>query len=203
MSLQKLALPLTLSILCFGCQSRSLGMRLSYGHSSLGQSEPIAAPVSVPILTTSLKAAIEEVRVMRIKIERDDGIHPKEYKEDLIDLDNIVDQAYGDPKTLASVKSLADGHKLTLKFVQCDRAGGYNEMLQCRDNVLKKLFVKYPEFAAAAQDAVEGEELSYISAGLDRDAVLQAIWLEIAKDTDKLLVAVNMEPTLAANPSQQ
>ena len=203
MSLQKLALPLTLSILCFGCQSRSLGMRLSYGHSSLGRSEPIAEPVSVPILTTSLKAAIEEVRVMRIKIERDDGINPKEYKEDLIDLENIVNKVYGDPKTVTSVKSVVDGHQLALKFVQCDRVGGYNEMLQCRDNVLKKLFVKYPEFAAAAQDAIEGEELSYISAGLDRDAVLQAIWLEIAKDTDKLLVAVNMEPTLAANPSQQ
>lgn len=202
MSLQKLALPLTLSILCFGCQARSLGMRLSYGHSSLDRSEPIAEPVSVPILTTSLKAAIEEVRVMRIKIERDDGINPKEYKEDLIDLENIVDKTYGDPKTVASVKSLLDGHKLALKFVQCDRVGGYNEMLQCRDQVLKKLFVKYPEFAAAAQEAIEGEELSYISAGLDRDAVLQAIWLEIAKDTDKLLVAVNMEPTLAANPPQ-
>lgn len=140
---------------------------------------------------------------MRIKIERDDGINPKEYKEDLIDLENIVDKVYGDPKTVASVKSVVDGHQLALKFMQCDRAGGYNEMLQCRDNVLKKLFVKYPEFAAAAQDAIEGEELSYVSAGLDRDAVLQAIWLEIAKDTDKLLVAVNMEPTLAANPSQQ
>ena len=203
MSLQKLALPLTLSILCFGCQTRSLGMRLSYGHKSWARSEQIAEPVSVPILTTSLKAAIEEVRVMRIKIERDDGINPKEYKEDLIDLENIVDQVYGDPKTVASVKSVVDGHKLALKFMQCDRAGGYNEMLQCRDNVLKKLFVKYPEFAAAVQDAVEGEQLSYVSAGLDRDAVLQAIWLEIAKDTDKLLVAVNMEPTLAANPSQQ
>jgi hypothetical protein len=203
MSLQKLALPLTLSILCFGYHARSLGMRLSYESASWERSEPIAEPVSVPILTTSLKAAIEEVRVMRIKIERDDGINPKEYKEDLIDLENIVDKVYGDPKTVASVKSVVDGHKLALKFMQCDRAGGYNEMLQCRDNVLKKLFVKYPEFAAAAQDAVEGEELSYVSAGLDRDAVLQAIWLEIAKDTDKLLVAVNMEPTLAANPSQQ
>lgn len=202
MSLQKLALPLTLSILCFGCQTRSLGMRLSYGNSSLGQSEPIAASVSVPILTTSLKAAIEEVRVMRIKIERDDGINPKEYKEDLIDLENIVDKTYGDPKTVAAVKSVVDGHQLALKFMQCDRAGGYNKMLQCRDTVLKKLFVKYPEFAAAVKDAIAGEELSYISAGLDRDAVLQAIWLEIAKDTDKLLVAVNMEPTLAANPSQ-
>lgn len=202
MSLQKLALPLTLSILCFGCQARSLGMRLSYGTASWERSEQIAEPVSVPILTTSLKAAIEEVRVMRIKIERDDGINPKEYKEDLIDLENIVDQVYGDPKTVASVKSVVDGHKLALKFMQCDRAGGYNEMLQCRDNVLKKLFVKYPEFAAAAQDAVEGEELSYLSAGLDRDAVLQAIWLEIAKDTDALLAAVNMEAKLASNPSQ-
>lgn len=184
--MQKLALALTLSLVCLGCR-----VRISKARSQHAQ-----AVKPQPILTTSLKAAIEEVKVMKIKIERDQGINPKEYDEDLTDLENVVDKAYGDSKTVAAVKSVVEGHELALKFLKCDRVEGYNEMLQCRDNVLKKLFVKYPEFAAAVKEAIAGEELSYISAGLDKEGVLQAIWQETAKDTDSLLIEVN----IASNP---
>ncbi len=199
MSLQKLALPITLSVLCIGYYFHASGARLYFGKASLAQSKQLAVPVSQPILTAPLKAAIEEVRVMKIKIERDNGINPKEYGEDLSDLENIVDKAYGDRKSVAAVKSVVEGHELALKFLKCDRVEGYDEMHQCRDKALKKLFVKYPELAAAVQDAVEGEELQYISAGLDKDAVLQAIWQEIGKETDALLQGLNLEQTLEAS----
>ncbi|HEY9610429.1 hypothetical protein [Allocoleopsis sp.] len=202
MSLQKLALPLTVSVLCIGYYFRCSGARLYYGTASLAQSKELAVPVSQPILTAPLKAAIEEVRVMKIKIERDNGINLKEYGEDLSDLENIIDKVYGDPKTVTAVKSVVEGHKLALKFLKCDRVEGYDEMHQCRDQVLKKLFVKYPDLAAAVQEAVEGEKLPYLSAGLDKDAVLQAIWQEIAKDTDTLLQRLNLEPTLEASKPQ-
>lgn len=184
--MQKLALVLTLSLVCFGCRVRISKARSQHSQAAKPQ----------PILTTSLKAAIEEVRVMKVKIERDQGINPKEYDEDLTDLKNVVDKAYGDSKTVATVQSVVEGHELALKFLKCDRVEGYNEMLQCRDKVLKKLFVKYPEFAAAVKEAIAEEELSYISAGLDKDGVLQAVWQETAKDTDSLLIEVN----IASNP---
>lgn len=187
MQLQKLAIFLTLSFLCFGCKIRISKVR----------AQQTSAVNPAPFLNTPLKAALEEVNTLKVKIERDGGIHPKEYSEDIADLENIVDQAYGDPKTLKAVKSVLEGHQLSLQFVQCDRISGYDELHQCQDKVLKKVFVKYPEFAAAVEAAVEGENLPYISAGLDRDAVLQAIWHEIGQDTDAVVVAVNP----ASNPN--
>ncbi len=191
MNTQKLALALTLSVLCFGCRVRFAKSREQNPQATKPQ----------PILTTSLKAAVEEVRVMKVKIERDKGVNAKEYDEDLTDLENMVANVYGDPKTVTAVKSVVEGHKLALQFLKCDRVDGYDEMLQCRDKVLKKLFVKYPDFAAAAKAAVEGEELSYISAGLDKDGVLEAIWQETGKDTDELLLAIN--PVQIAIDSRQ
>ncbi len=191
MEIKKLALTLTLFVLCVGCR-----VRLKRSHATHA-----AASLPQPILTTALQSAIQEVDVMKVKIARDGGIHPKEYSEDIADLVNIVDQAYGDSKTLEAVKSVVEGHKLALQFMQCDRMGGFDEMHQCRDEILKKLFVKYPDFAAAAKAAVEGEELPYISAGLDKEAVLEAIWQETGKDTDAVLVAVN--PESQAQATQQ
>jgi len=140
---------------------------------------------------------------MKVKIQRDNGINPKEYDEDLIDLGNMVNNAYGDSKTLTAVKSVVEGHALALQFLQCDRVEGYDDMHQCRDQVLKKLFVKYPELAAAVKEAVKGEQLPYISAGLDKDAVLQAIWQETGKDTDAILLAFKLEPNPKESQPQQ
>lgn len=180
MKTNKLALAVTLSILCLGCRVRISKARV--------QNPP--APKPQPILTTSLKSAIEEVKTMKVKIERDQGINLKEYDEDMTDLRNLVNQTYGDRDTVASVKSVVEGHDLALTLLQCDRTQGYDDLHQCRDKALKKIFAKYPDLAAAAQEALAGEQLSYISEGLDKEAVLQAIWQEIAKDTDIMYSSV-------------
>ena len=129
---------------------------------------------------------------MQIKITR--GISLKEYREDITDLVNIADKAYGDPNALAIMKSALEGHKLAIQLWQCDRVTGYEELHQCQDKVLKGVFNKYPDVKAQALAAVAGEKLSYISAGLDKDAVLQAIWEKTAQDTQKALQVISPPP---------
>jgi hypothetical protein len=191
MQLQKLASTLTIAILFIGCTSQL----------SQEKDRQITTDISQPKISTPLKAAIEELRVLRIKIEGQGGINPKEYGEDLDDLVNIVDKAYGNPKALKAVKSAVEGHKLARKFWQCDRIIGYEELYECRDNVLKKVFAKYPDIAAQAHSAVESQNVSYISAGLDEEAVLQAIWQKTSEDTEVALQVVNPEPNLKQSPS--
>ncbi len=181
--LLKLALTLSTAALFIG--------RISYVVKA--KTGDTTAATLQPALTipTSLKAAIEELRVMQIKVEDETGINPKEYREDLDDLVNIVKNAYGNPEALAAVKSSVEGHKLAKAFWHCDRLEGYNELHQCRDKVLKSVFAKYPDIEAQAKSAVEGENLAFISAGLDKDAVLQAIWEKTGKDTTAALQSVN------------
>jgi hypothetical protein len=57
--------------------------------------------------------------------------------------------------------------------------------------VLKEVFAKYPDIKAQAMAAVAGENLSHISAGLDKDAVLQAIWIKTGEDTGVAVGVVN------------
>ena len=156
------------------------------------QYAPIVA--SQVIIPTALKAAVEELRVMRIKIEGEGGINQKEYGENLDNLINIVKNAYGDARTLAAVRSAVEGHKLARAFWQCNRIDGYDELYACRDKVLKDVFRRYPDIEAQAKAAVTGENLSSISAGLDEQAVLHAIWEKTAKDTATAVAASN--PTL-------
>jgi hypothetical protein len=129
---------------------------------------------------------------MQIKITR--GISLKEYREDITDLVNVAEKAYGDRKALAAMTSAIEGHKLALQFWQCDRLTGYEKLHQCQDKVLKGIFNKYPDLKAQALAAVEGEKLSYISAGLDKDAVLQALWQKTAQDTHRALQVVSPNP---------
>lgn len=126
-----------------------------------------------------------------MKIKIDEGINPKEYGEDLADLVPMVENSTGDAKVLAFVKSAVAGHQLAIQFLQCDRINGYDEMYQCRDNVLQGVFSKYPDIATNAKSAIVGENLSHISAGLDKDAVLQAIWEKTAIDTEAALKESN------------
>jgi hypothetical protein len=188
MQLLKLVLPLTTAALVFGQTSRVLEAR----------SKQTPAEIPQPTTSTPLNAAIEELRVMRIKIG--DSIHPKEYGEDVTDLVHVVEKAYGDPKALAAVKSAVEGHQLALEFWRCDRVNGYEEMHECRDKVLKDVFTKYPDIEEQAMAAVEGENLSYISAGLDKDEVMQAVWQKTSADTE---VAINaIAPSLAQKEPQ-
>jgi hypothetical protein len=87
-----------------------------------------------------------------------------------------------------------EGHQLALKFWECDRAVGYEELHQCQDEALKGVFAKYPDIEAQAKAAVAGENLPYISAGLDKDAMLQAIWDKTAQDTEAALQVINPPP---------
>lgn len=181
MQLQKLAFTLTIATLLIGCNVQ------------LPQEKEKVTATEMPtvIVSTPLKSAIEELRVMKIKVESKEGVNQKEYGEDLEDLVNIVDKAYGDAKALAAVKSAVAGHKLAYQFAKCNAVEGYDELYQCRDQVLKNVFLKYPDLAAQAKSAVEGKEVSYISAGLEEESVLQAIWQKTGMDTDTALQIVN------------
>lgn len=181
--LLKLTLPLATTSLLVGCKALS----------PQAQSKQTSEKTAQPILTTQLKAAIEDLRVLKIKVTG--GISQKEYGEDLADLTDIVNKAYGDRQTLTVVQSAVKGHQLAIEFWRCDRAVGYDELYQCRDKVLKSVFTQYPDIAAQAKAAVVGENLPYISVGLDKDAVLQAIWAKTAEDTDKALQVYNPPPS--------
>lgn len=161
-------------------------------QSSLVYSGNTIAHNPSPAVSPRLKTAIEELRVIKIKLE--DGLNPKEYGEDVADLVPIVENAYGDANVLAIVKSAVEGHQLAVQFWQCDRISGYDELFQCRDQVLEQVFTKYPDMGTQAKAAIEGENLSYISAGLDENAVLQTIWEKTAIDTEAALQAVNPTP---------
>ncbi len=184
--LVKLALSLSMVNLLISCNVQS----------QKAQSKETLRKTSQPTLSTPLKAGVEELRVLRIKIQG--GVSQKEYGEDITDLVNVVDKAYGDPKVLAAVRAAVKGHQLAIAFWRCDRAVGYNELHQCQDKVLKQVFVKYPDIEAQAKAAVAGENLPYISAGLEQDAVMQAIWMEIGEDTEEVLQLANP----ASNPTK-
>lgn len=185
MQLQKLAFSLSIATILIGCDAQF----------PQNNEKMAATDVSQVIISTPLKSAIEELRVIKIKIESKEGINPKEYGEDLEDLVNIVDKAYGDPKALAAVKSAVEGHKLAYQFGRCNANEGYEELYQCRDKVLQNVFLKYPDLAAQAQSAVDSKNLAYISAGLEEESVLQAIWQKTGKDTETALEVAS--PTAA------
>jgi molybdate-binding protein len=98
------------------------------------------------------------------------------------------------------VKSAFRGHQLARKFWQCNHVEGYEELFQCRDQVLESVFVKYPDIAVQARSVAEDRNLSYISAGLDEQSVLQAIWQKTGKDTEAALQVVNPEPNPNSSP---
>lgn len=181
MQLQKLAFFLTIATSLIGCDARF----------AQEKEKATAADVSQVTISTPLSSAIEELRVIQIKIESKESINQKEYGEDLEDLVNIVDKAYGDPKALAAVKSAVEGHKLAYQFARCNAVDGYEELYQCRDKVLQNVFIKYPDLAAQAQSAVDSNNLTYISAGLEEVSVLQAIWQKTGKDTEIALEVIS------------
>lgn len=179
MQLIKLALTLATATLLYNNTSQIIQARVKHSPTK---------DIQRPILSPRLQAAVEDLRVMSIKV--DSGINLKQYGENITDLKNTVDNADGDAKTLAAVKSAVKGHKLALEFWQCDHTSGYDELHECQDKALKGIFTKYPDIKAEAIAAVEGENLSYISAGLDKDQVLQAVWRKTSADTQKIVEAI-------------
>jgi hypothetical protein len=185
MQLLRLAIALTIATLLFACTSQP----------PQDLSEESSSEIPHKQISTPLKSVIEDLRVIKIKVEASEGINLKEYGENIADLANAINKVYGDPKALSSVKSAIRGHQLAVRFWQCDRVDGYEQMHQCQDNVLKAVFVKYPDIKAQAKAAVAGESLPFISAGLDKEAVLQAIWKKTGADTDAAVRAVTVPPS--------
>ena len=182
MQLLLLALTLTTVTFLFGCSPQN----------SEVQSETPSAEIPQKTTPTPLNAALEDLRVLKIKLEKPGGIILKEYEENINDLENIVSKAKGTPKVLSTVKSALKGHELALQFWQCDRASGYDELYECRDKALKAIFVKYPDIKSQAKAAVTGEKLPFLSSGLDKEGVLQAIWMQTGADTDAAIKATTV-----------
>jgi hypothetical protein len=102
--LLKRALTLSTATFLIGCNSQS----------PQAQSEQSPEAITQPTIPIALKSAIEELRVIKIKVKGSGDISKKEYGENLADLVNITQKAYGNPKALAAVKSAVEGHQLAL-----------------------------------------------------------------------------------------
>lgn len=184
MKIHKLAFTFTISVLLISCNFQLFKNPEKQPFTEINQ-----PPISIP-----LKSAIEELRVLKIKVESKEGINRKEYGEDLEDLGNIVNKAEGNPQILAAVKSAYEGHQLAYQFWQCNKIEGYEQLHECQDKILQRVFVKYPDIAAQAKSIVGSENITFISAGLDEEAVLQAIWQKTGEDTAAALKVINPEP---------
>ena len=184
MQVHKLAFTLSLSTILISCNFQILQQQEKQAPLETEQSN-----ISIP-----MKSAIEELRVIKIKVESKEGINRKEYGENLEDLVNIVAKADGNPKALAAVKSAVEGHQLAYKFWQCNRIEGYEQLHECQDKILQRVFVKYPDIATQAKSIVTGQNLTYISTGLDEEAVLKAIWQKTGEDTEVALQVVHPAP---------
>jgi hypothetical protein len=184
MQLFLLILTLCTTTFLFGCASKP--------SQKLSKNSP--SEISQKVIPIPLKSAIEELRVIKIKLDEPGRLVLKEYGENITDVTNIVNKAYGDPEALSAVKSALKGHQLAVQFWQCDRLEGYDDLHQCRDKALKPVFAKYPDIEAQAKAAVAGEKSTFISAGLDKDALLQAIWAHTGADTDVAVQATALPP---------
>jgi len=174
----------TLLIFVTGCSSELL----SFGQN---KTENQPAEIPQPLGSTRLKDAVENLRVIKIKTANIGRLDMKEYGENVTDVEEMIENAYGNPQALAAVKSAIVGHKLAAKFWKCEKLTGFDAQSQCRDDVLQDIFRTYPDIEAQAKAAVKGEDLAYMSLGIDRNALLQAIWAKTGAQTDTAVKAVN------------
>lgn len=180
--LLKLAITLTASALFLGCTSQS------------PQTQSSPTPLNTPTPdTTTLKAAIKELQMVQTKIK--DGINYKGYSDLIAETVPVVQKTKGEAKAVAAVKSAFEGHQLALRFWQCDRLEGYEELHQCRGKALSGIFAKYSDIEAQAKAVVKGKDLSTISAGLDKEELLERIWEKTNADTKAARQAISQETT--------
>lgn len=179
--------PLVIAILMIfvtGC-SKEL---LNFGQN---KTENKQAEVAQPPGYTRLKDAVENLRVIKIKTANISRLDMKEYGENVDDVEQIIENAYGNPQAIAAVKSAIVGHKLAAKFWKCEKLTGYDAQFQCRDDVLKDVFRTYPDIEKQVKAAIKGENLDYMSVGIDRNALLQTIWAKTGTETDTAVKLVN------------
>jgi hypothetical protein len=173
MQLLKLAISLTASaIFLVGCTSQP----------PQTLSSPTTSENPQTTDSTILNAAVKELQVLKAKIES--GIDDRAYSVIITNTLPIVQKAKGEAKAVAAAKSALQGHQLALKLWQCDRIYGYEELHQCQDKALAEIFAKYPDIKAQAKVAVKGEAVATASTGLDKEAILKAIWKKTSADTE-------------------
>ncbi|NEP14987.1 MAG: hypothetical protein F6K14_33400 [Symploca sp. SIO2C1] len=146
------------------------------------KAEARKARATEPIVSPALKNAVNDLQDLKIKSEGEYGIKLREYEDKLKEIVPVAKIAQGDAEALAAMKSALEGHKLALEFWRCDRLSGYDQLHECRDKELQGIFNKYPEIKEQALALVE-ENSSYISARLDQESLLDAIWSQANADT--------------------
>lgn len=184
MSFLKLAILLTASCLFFGCTSQPLPIKVL----------PTPTPsANIPSANISLKEAVKELRILEDKIKS--GIDAAGYAVIISKISPLVQNAYGDAKAVAAVKSAFKGHQLAVNFWKCDRIEGYDALHQCRGKALSDVFSKYPDIATQAKAVVKSNDLATISRQLSKEAILQAIWNKISTETQAASQAISTETT--------
>jgi len=184
MQLLKLAIAFSASLLFFGCTSQPPETQSS---PSPTQSTPTADT------TTTLKAAIEELEMLQIKLKS--GINPSTYAHLIRNTLPIVERASGEAKAVAAMKSAMAGHQLALKFWQCDRLEGYYKLHQCRGKALSGIFAKYPDIKAQAKVDIKSTQPTTISTQVNQEGMLQRIWENTNVDTQRAKRVLSPDPT--------
>jgi hypothetical protein len=175
MQLPKLAIFLTASVILFGCTSRPPQPKAS-------QPSPTRPTAIAQLPNKPLKAAVKELEMIQIKVKS--GIDDRAYSLIVANTLPLVENANGQAQAVAAAKSAMAGHQLALKFWQCDRVEGYDELHQCRDNVLSKILAKYPDLKSQVKAAIKGKERSSLSTDLDEQGILERIWEKTSADTE-------------------
>ncbi|NET57512.1 MAG: hypothetical protein F6K47_15515 [Symploca sp. SIO2E6] len=163
----RLSLILTTVNLLMGCSV------LLKGKTEAKKAPPVP---TLPVVSPALKTAINDLQDLKIKSEGEYGIKLREYEDKLKEITPVAQIAQGDEEALAAMRSALEGHRLALEFWQCDHLSGYEQLHQCRDQALQGIFDKYPEIKEQALAIAQEENSSFISAGLDQQSLLEAIW---------------------------
>jgi hypothetical protein len=180
-------LPLAIAallILTTGCSSTLL----SFGQNKTANKQET---IPQPLGTTRLKDAVENLRVIKIKTANISRLDMKEYGENVVDVDQMLENAYGNSEAVAAAKSAIVGHKLAAKFWKCEKLTGFDAQGQCRDDALQEIFRVYPDIERQVKAAIKGENLAYMSVGIDRNALLEAVWAKTGAETDKAVKIIN------------
>jgi PBP1b-binding outer membrane lipoprotein LpoB len=183
MQLPKRTILLTASVILFGCTSQPPQPKVS-------QPSPTPPSAIAKLPNTPLKAAVKELQMMQIKVKS--GIDDRAYSLLVANTLPLVETANGESQVVTAVKSAMTGHQLALKFWQCDRVEGYDELHQCRDKVLSKILAKYPDLASQAKAAINAKDRSSLSTGLDRTGILERIWEKTSADTETASRAISV-----------
>jgi hypothetical protein len=183
MQLLKLAIAFTASLLFLGCTSQP----------PQTQSTPTPTQSTPTLDTTTLKAAIEELEMLQIKLKS--GINPSTYAHLIRNTLPIVERASGEAKAVAAMKSAMAGHQLALKFWQCDRLEGYYKLHQCRGKALSGIFAKYPDIKAQAKVDIKTTQPTTISTQVNQEGLLQRIWEKTNVDTEVAKQVLSPTPT--------